>query len=401
MYETMSSRSMSMDERHIAELIFDRFRAAQCKTNQVVMMRVVRHVVIDHLNPKERELFESVFIGLQLTGYFTCDESATTIRLTQKGYDYIYDQELISKMLKTPWVIPSNIDTDWDKAYYRLWRIIGPQEGADLYIKGSDFYNLVMKYNNELPITYNAYIEELRNKGLSTSRADYYKLLLDGLNEEQRLYVYGEIQIMLEQLFVYDEIVDGGINLFSPEEDKDAESLIAEDVPNKVNEELTENHPVVFISYSWDDEEHKEWVLNLATRLRKDFGVEVILDRWEMKLGKPLPNFMAHAIKDSDRVICVMTPNYRRKSDGIEGGAGVEYSIMSAEIQKDIKTEKFIPLLRKGDEKNDIPIFLEGRDFIDMRSEDEYDERMEELARDIWNEPKCKKPEIGPKPKFD
>ena len=43
---------------------------------------------------------------------------------------------------------------------------------------------------------------------------------------------------------------------------------------------------------------------------------------------------MAHAVKDSDRVICVMTPNYKKKTDNLEGGVGVEYSIISAEIKK-------------------------------------------------------------------
>jgi SEFIR domain len=32
-------------------------------------------------------------------------------------------------------------------------------------------------------------------------------------------------------------------------------------------------HPTAFISYSWDDEAHKEWVRHLATQLRAD-GVE-------------------------------------------------------------------------------------------------------------------------------
>ena len=38
--------------------------------------------------------------------------------------------------------------------------------------------------------------------------------------------------------------------------------------------------PIVFVSYSHDGEEHSAWVLQLATRLRRN-GVDVILDRWE------------------------------------------------------------------------------------------------------------------------
>ena len=42
--------------------------------------------------------------------------------------------------------------------------------------------------------------------------------------------------------------------------------------------------PKAFISYSWDDDAHKEWVRQLATRLRAD-GVDVTLDRWDCALG--------------------------------------------------------------------------------------------------------------------
>jgi hypothetical protein len=38
-------------------------------------------------------------------------------------------------------------------------------------------------------------------------------------------------------------------------------------------------HPKVFISYSRDDEAHKEWVRQLATQLRTN-GVNVCLDHW-------------------------------------------------------------------------------------------------------------------------
>ena len=85
----------------------------------------------------------------------------------------------------------------------------------------------------------------------------------------------------------------------------------------------------VFISYSWDDEEHKRWVATLATDLRND-GVETRLDQWHTELGDPLPAFMAKEIRDNDFVLVVCTPNYRRKSEEGRGGVGYEGSIMTA-----------------------------------------------------------------------
>ena len=46
--------------------------------------------------------------------------------------------------------------------------------------------------------------------------------------------------------------------------------------------------PKTFISYSWDDDVHMEWVKQLATRLRAD-GVDVTLDRWHACAGRPDP----------------------------------------------------------------------------------------------------------------
>lgn len=43
-------------------------------------------------------------------------------------------------------------------------------------------------------------------------------------------------------------------------------------------------NPKVFISYSWSSPQHEQWVINLATELRQA-GVDVILDKWDLKEG--------------------------------------------------------------------------------------------------------------------
>lgn len=192
-----------------------------------------------------------------------------------------------------------------------------------------------------------------------------------------------------------------------PQDNNDVKCTPKQNMHSKSNSTMeidttqTEKRPVVFISYSWDDTAHEVWVLQLADDMRTKYGIDVILDKWEVKLGKHLPDFMANSVKKADRVICVLTPNYKKKSDGLTGGVGVEYSIISAEIQKNIRTEKFIPLFKSGNIVDDIPMFLEGRDFVDMRDEAKYNEKIEELVRDIWNKPKYKKPQLGEIPKFD
>lgn len=395
------------NERQIAELIFDKFRSAKCKTNEIVLFRSIRFGLIDKLNPKEKELFDKVFIGLQALDYFTYEKDGLeSIRLTQKGYDYIYDDDKIEVITQKPWVIPEVEKTDWDKAYNRLWRIIGPQEGAIHYIGGSKFYKFVFDLCDDIPPTYSEYIEQRKNKNLSTSRSVYYKNLIDQLDAEKRFELYVNIQLSIEdepkQIATEKDEID--FSFFdSPAPTPVAQVPIVEEVatpviPTVVDDEI----PTVFISYSWDTPGHEEWVLNLATKLMEN-GVNVILDKWDLgKFGKLLPNFMEQSISKSQRVICVMTPNFKKKTDKLEGGVGYEYSIITAEIfGKGVNTSKFIPLIRVGTETDAIPTALSGRNYINMRKDEEFDSKLEELLRDIHNAPKYKKPALGAKPKFD
>jgi len=175
-------------------------------------------------------------------------------------------------------------------------------------------------------------------------------------------------------------------------------------IPDVINKPMqTESiTPIVFISYSWDSLEHENWVINLATKLREN-GVDAILDKWDLGfLGNLLPHFMETSIAKSHRVICIMTPNYKKKTENLTGGVGYEYSIITAEIFADsINTSKFIPLFRRGTSEEAIPTALKGRKYVDMRDDTQFDEKfVHELLRDIHNEPRFKKPAIGKKTKF-
>jgi hypothetical protein len=106
--------------------------------------------------------------------------------------------------------------------------------------------------------------------------------------------------------------------------------------------------PRAFLSYSWDDDPHRRWVQDLATRLRAVDGVDVMLDRWHAVPGDQLPAFMERAVRENDFVIAICTPHYKQKSDRRDGGVGYEGDIMTAEIFTGGNQRKFIPVLRRG-----------------------------------------------------
>lgn len=140
--------------------------------------------------------------------------------------------------------------------------------------------------------------------------------------------------------------------------------------------------PSAFISYSWDDEAHREWVRTLAARLRAD-GIDVTLDRWGAVPGDQLPAFMEQAIRKNQFVIIICTPRYKSRSDAREGGVGYEGDIMTAEVMTQQNDRKFIPVLRSGTWLQASPSWLTGKYHINL-SNNPYNERdYEDLIRTL------------------
>lgn len=155
--------------------------------------------------------------------------------------------------------------------------------------------------------------------------------------------------------------------------------------------------PTVFVSYSHDDQTHLDWVLQLATRLRSN-GVDVILDRWNLKLGQDLASFMERGLSNANRVICVCSENYVEKANTGKGGAGYEKQIITAELMTDLNSNWVIPLIRSNRRDKKVPTFLGGRLFVSFENDRLYEKSYEELLRELLDEPVLPIPPIGQNP---
>lgn len=160
---------------------------------------------------------------------------------------------------------------------------------------------------------------------------------------------------------------------------------------------LNSEHPKIFISYSWEDDEHKDWVRNLAARLIAD-GIDATLDQYDLELGDRLPEFMEQAIAGADYVLIVCTPKYKSKSDGRKGGVGYEGHIISGELFTKKNERKFIPLIRKGTALTAIPTFLLGKLGIDLTDEKRYEDSYKDLVTTLYHVKL--KPNIGSNPSY-
>lgn len=155
-------------------------------------------------------------------------------------------------------------------------------------------------------------------------------------------------------------------------------------------------HPTVFISYSHDDQEHKLWVLNLATRLRTN-GVDAILDQWDLGPGGDLPQFMEQSIARSARILMVCTERYVLKANAGTGGVGYEKMIVTSDLIDRIGSNKVIPIVRqKGLIK--VPTFIGSKLYIDLSTDDQFETGFDQMLRELLNAPLYIKPPLGVAP---
>ena len=149
--------------------------------------------------------------------------------------------------------------------------------------------------------------------------------------------------------------------------------------------------PKVFVSYSWDDEEHKRWVRELAARLRGD-GIETLLDHWHLVPGDQLPAFMESSVRESDFVLVICTPRYKDRSDARAGGVGYEGHIMTGEIYTSRNHRKFIPLLARSTWSRAAPSWLQGSFFLDFTRTPPDEGPYEDLLRTVLGKPSAAPP---------
>jgi hypothetical protein len=161
--------------------------------------------------------------------------------------------------------------------------------------------------------------------------------------------------------------------------------------------------PKLFISYSWSNPQHEQWVLQLATELRES-GVDVILDKWDLKEGYDAIVFMEKMVSDPDvgKVVMICDEAYARKSDGRSGGVGTESQIISKEVYDNTSQDKFVAVVTQKDEngKPFVPAYYRSRIHIDLSEPDSYAQNFEQLLRWIFDKPLYEKPDIGNRPSF-
>ncbi|MFC4802596.1 toll/interleukin-1 receptor domain-containing protein [Neobacillus sp. GCM10023253] len=158
---------------------------------------------------------------------------------------------------------------------------------------------------------------------------------------------------------------------------------------------MEQKNKTAFISYSWDSTPHQEWVVRLANKLRVEGGIEANVDVFETTTRTVnLNTMMIKNMRDNDFAILVLTENFAKKANELEGGVGFETMLSLPILRKN--PDKLIFILRhQGDFEKVFPFHLEGYYAIDFSNDNKFEEKYNELLHRIEGVPLYRMEPVG------
>lgn len=158
-------------------------------------------------------------------------------------------------------------------------------------------------------------------------------------------------------------------------------------------------HKTAFVTYSWDSEEHQQWILKLTNDLRKN-GVDATFDLFLTQTGTVnLNQMMITNVRDRDFVIIVLTEGYAERSDEFKGGVGFETLLTLPTLLEN--PDKIIFLMKhKGNFNDAFPFHLKGYYAINFSNDSNYEESLKELIHKIYGTPLYEMEPLGEVPEL-
>jgi len=150
----------------------------------------------------------------------------------------------------------------------------------------------------------------------------------------------------------------------------------------------------IFISYSYDNTEHEDWVSRLACDLEQYKEINVVYDKFDLTKFTDKNYFMEKGVFNSHYVIIVTSENFTNKANNRDGGVGIETFMTSSrhwEEMIDEKQSNIITVLRSNKNKL-LPNYLKGKIYINFNDDNNYGTKLEELIKIISNQDLLKRP---------
>ena len=126
----------------------------------------------------------------------------------------------------------------------------------------------------------------------------------------------------------------------------------------------------VFISYSWDNDEHQDKVVSFCNFLReRGYSADIDLKKMQENTSIDFRRLMHTSITSYDKIIIVLSEGYKSKAESFNGGVGEEYGLIIKDIEE--HPQKYILVSFIGFNKNIYPLKLLGRDTVDLSSKEQ------------------------------
>lgn len=141
----------------------------------------------------------------------------------------------------------------------------------------------------------------------------------------------------------------------------------------------------IFISYSWDSENHKQWVQQLADDLVELLpDLDVDYDQRGMDHRVDRNQYMEAGIFGSDAVLAIVTKNYTEKANARQGGVGRETAMAAERHWMDIDSKSKTRILTiKKEAGAEVPRYLTANLYFDFTRTESYKAELSRLKDEL------------------
>lgn len=125
---------------------------------------------------------------------------------------------------------------------------------------------------------------------------------------------------------------------------------------------------MIFVSHAWFNDEPDMRVLSFVNYLREngyDAKCDVMFQQEETAID--FPEMMAKALLEAEKIVVVLSENYKRKADAFQGGVGNEYRYILTDLPAN--PQRYILVAFDGRNNNIVPDSLKGRDILELKED--------------------------------
>ncbi|MCB5287964.1 MAG: toll/interleukin-1 receptor domain-containing protein [Candidatus Cloacimonetes bacterium] len=122
---------------------------------------------------------------------------------------------------------------------------------------------------------------------------------------------------------------------------------------------------MIFVSHAWLNGKPDQRIIEFVNFLR-DNGYEAECDVMHMqqKSATHFIEMMANALRSAEKIIIVLSENYKERAEEFKGGVGIEYKYIIDDFSRN--ENKYILASFMGRCDNITPDFLKGREIVDL-----------------------------------